>query len=186
MAKVRINESSLRKIIRNVIQELTGLNVGLGGAKPRGYKSVATKSAKKAYDTSDSEYSKKSSDYLSKKDVYDKVNLAKKYRKAQRGGGYLYTSDVTTAKRGGYTENPEWTSADSDLRTASGDRDKAKADRSSKQVTYKTSIDTDVAKTKAQTTAKPPVASSAAWASGKGITGKGKGRGKGKGKKKQN
>tara|TARA_Y100000593_G_scaffold12233_1_gene22376 strand:+ start:3193 stop:4158 length:966 start_codon:yes stop_codon:yes gene_type:complete len=192
--------------MKNKIKEASGTATALGGARQSGYVSATTKSAKKAYDTAQSDYvSKKSdydtkaTDYTNKKNVYDKVNLDKKYRKAQRGGGYLYTSNKATAKSGGYTENPEWTTAKSDAETALSTRSAAKTaataaetKRDSNLTKYQSSQDVDtVAKkapkagTKRAKEVQPPaVASAGGYGTGKSA-GKGKGGGKGKGKGKK-
>ena len=153
---MKITESKLREMIREVITELTGTATA-AGAKKKGYKSADTK-------TKQADYDRKSSTYDTKAAALTAFG-GSKYRRANKGGGYSYSA----ANRTGFSVNPEWT-------TKSNNKDTAETARDAAETARDTAREADLQKTIPKQ--KPPAGMGGARY-GKGKTaGKGKGKGK--------
>ena len=117
---MKITESQLRSMIRDVITELSGIRTVKGGVKKGDYKSPDTKTKQKAFDTADTDYKVASdrvkssdktfkaavSDTATKKTAFDK---ATKNLKSLVGKDYIskYTGKV---KRGQPIPPPRYSS----------------------------------------------------------------------------
>ena len=169
---MKITESKLREMIREVITELTGTATA-AGAKKQGYESADTKSKKVDYDTKGADYTTKQADYDTKKSSRETLD-AKKYRKATGPGRFQYSA----AGRLGFSENPDWTSAKSDEDAAETAKDNALTAKNSAETAWNNAKEADLKKTVPKQ--KPPAGGGAGFGKGKSA-GKGKGKGKKKG-----
>ena len=190
-----IKESQLRKMIREVILELsTSVRAGGRSKISKGKESATTKSAKSAEDRARSQHKTSSDNVAAKKAKYDKTQttmrglsgkeLRKPDPRAPRGT-YIYSSRPGP----GFLPNPDYSAADRADREAKTAYDNAVSDEASKKTDLK---DKETARRKAekkdiedQNTAAEPTADEPgppAAGAGKGRGGKGKGKGKGRGK----
>ena len=112
---------------------------------------VKTQKTKQSnYDTKLAAYNTAKTDYNTKNADLTAFN-SRKYRKAQKGGGYLYSSTLQK----GYSLNPDWTTKNteksnalrdrntalSQKRTADTEKDSAESDKESKERTYQIAVD---------------------------------------------
>jgi len=167
---MRITESKLRQMIRGVIREFVSTATA-AGAKKGGHQSATRKSAQSDYDT-------KSADLITKTTAYDDAVAAKddtkRYRKASKGGGYVYTHRPTS----GYSTNPDWTAQSAAVMSTGAAKTTARTTKDAAQTTLDTEKAADLEKEKPKQKQQT--------GGGKGGFGKGKSAGKGKGKKKKN
>ena len=170
---MKITESKLRHMIRGVIREFVSTATA-AGAEKKGFQSKARKAAQSDYDT-------KSADYDTKSAAYDAAVAAKddskRYRKAgpKGKGSWVYSATVPRGQAG-WATNPDWTTQNTNVTTAGGEKLTAQRDKNTASTTLDTRIAADLEKT--VPTQKPPTGGGAGF-------GKGKSAGKGKGKKKK-
>ena len=169
---MKITESKLRQMIREVIQEISAGSTTLGKAKPKGHKSADTKSKEASYDTKSAKYDSKLANYNTKKGALDDY-AGRKY--VDRTG----TSFSATAAKG-FRLNSAWTTKSNEKDTAETEKHTAETAKDSAETTRDTAREADLKKT--VPTQEPPTGG----ASGGFGKGKSAGKGKGKGKKKKN
>ena len=191
---MKITESKLRKMIREVILEFTATSAAGKGTKlKKGEKSAATRTAQSAEDKSSTAYDNAKTSKKNAETALSKARTAldglssQKFRKANPRARSGYDYSATKIAGGEY--NPEWTTANNDATTKERTLDLAKSDETSKKSDYDTKKsarrsaeqkDIEDSQTTVTPTADEPKAAPTGGKSG-GRGGKGKGKGKGKG-----